>query len=291
MCNSCALVGKIMVKLEVRCPTCSKRGNIEVSEEEVKNSTRGLFAVNIPEDIVCSHSFIAYVDKNLTVRDTYTADFQIELPAFESKEEEGVDSSITDLIDVSLIKLNLTVSNLAHIFRSMIFKNKVLFISDQDFLFNKIAQFFDYITQDSYNLNIEFINNRNFKSEIFKDYVILKGSEILNDPQELFNKKKLNVEKTIAQRFISEYEAVNSLNILKNELKKTYELSNSILEKVQKLKKDKKIYSRQIIEHLEKVHNVKISIPYLDFLFEIVENYFEVEIPKSSNISNFLGTL
>ena len=280
-----------MVKLEVRCPTCSKRGNIEVSEEEVKNSTRGLFAVNIPEDIICEHSFIAYVDKNLTVRDTYTADFQIELPSFESKEQESVDVSLTDLIDVSLIKLNLTGSNLAHIFHAMIYRNKILLISDQDFLYDKIAQFFNYITQDSFHLHIQFINQSQFKATDFKDYVVLKGAEILNDPHELYNKKKLNVEKTIAQRFISEYEPTTSLLILKNELKKTYELSNSIIDIVQKLKKGKKVYSREIIEALEKKHNIKISIPYLDFLYEIVEHYFEVEIPKSSNISNFLGTL
>ncbi|TFF84497.1 MAG: hypothetical protein EU552_00275 [Promethearchaeota archaeon] len=280
-----------MVKLEVRCPICSKRGNIEVSEEEVKNSTRGLFAVNIPEDIICLHSFIAYVDKNLTIRDTYTADFQIELPVFESKEGEGMDTSITEVIDVSLIKLNLTGSNLAYIFRAMIYKNKIAVISDQDFLFDKFTQFFDYITQDSYKLNIQFISQSNFKAENFNDFVVLKGSEVLNDPEKLFNKKKLDVEKTIAQRFITEYEPTSSLIILKNELKKTYELSNSIIEIIQKLKKGKKVYSRQIIEDLEKSHNVKISMPYLDFLYEIVENYFNIEIPKSSNISNFLGTL
>jgi hypothetical protein len=284
-------VGKIMVKLEVRCPICSKRGNIQVSEEEVKNSTRGLFAVNIPEDIICLHSFIAYVDKNLTIRDTYTADFQIELPVFESKEGEGMDTSITEVIDVSLIKLNLTGSNLAYIFRAMIYKNKIVLISDQDFLFDKFTQFFEYITQDSYKLNIQFISQSNFKSEKFNAFVVLKGSEVLNDPEKLFNKKKLDVEKTIAQRFITEYEPTSSLIILKNELKKTYELSNSIIEIIQKLKKGKKVYSRQIIEDLEKSHNVKISMPYLDFLYEIVENYFNVEIPKSSNISNFLGTL
>jgi len=280
-----------MVKLEVRCPICSKRGNIEVSEEEVKNSTRGLFAVNIPEDVICLHSFIAYVDKNLTIRDTYTADFQIELPDFESKEGEGMDTSITEVIDVSLIKLNLTGSNLAYIFRAMIYKNNIVIISDQDFLFDKFTQFFDYITQDSYNLNIEFISQKNYKKENFNDFVVLKGSEVLNDPEKLFNKKKLDVEKTIAQRFITEYEPTSSLIILKNELKKTYELSNSIIKIIQKLKKGKKVYSRQIIEDLEKSHNVKISMPYLDFLYEIVENYFNVEIPKSSNISNFLGTL
>ena len=280
-----------MVKLEIRCPICSKRGKIEVSEEEVKNSTRGLFAVNITEGIVCMHSFIAYVDKNLAVRDTYTADFQIELPVVESKEEEGVDRSFTDLIDVSLIKLNLTVTNLAHIFHAMIYNNKILLVSNQDFLFEKFEKFFNYITKNSFELNIQFVNEKNFQKKNYKDYVILKGSEVLNDPLKLFNKKKLNVEKVIAQRFISEYDPTSSIIILKNELKKTFELSNSTVEIIQKLEEGKKIFSRQLIEELEKKHNVKVSMPYLEFLYEIVENYFKVEIPKTSEISNFLGTL
>jgi hypothetical protein len=267
------------------------RGKIEVSEDEVKSSTRGLFAVNIPGGIVCSHSFIAYIDKNLTVRDTYTADFQIELPAIESKEEEEVESSLTDLIDVSIIKLNLTITNLAYIFHAMIYNNKILVVSEQDFLFEKFKEFFNYITKDSYELNIEFKNKNSFHKRNYKDYVILKGSEVINDPHKLFNKNKLNVEKAIAQRFVSEYEPTSSLIILKNEFKKTFELSNSIVEIIQKLDKDKKVFSRQIIKDLEKKHNVKISMPYLDFLYEIVENYFKVEVPKTSEISNFLGTL
>ena len=280
-----------MVKLEIRCPICSKRGKIEVSEQEVKNSTRGLFAVNITEGIVCSHSFIAYVDKNLAIRDTYTADFQIELPVVESKEEEGVDTSLTDLIDVSLIKLNLTITNLARIFHAMIYNNKILLVSNQDFLFEKFEKFFNYITKDSYELNIQFVNENNFQKKNYKDYIILKGSEVLNDPIKLFNKKKMDVEKALAQRFISEYDPSSSIIILKNELKKTFELSNSTVEIIQKLEEGKKVFSRQIIQELEKKHNVKVSMPYLEFLYEIVENYFKVEIPKTSEISNFLGTL
>ena len=56
-----------MVKIEIRCPKCSKRNKIEVSEEEVKNTTRGLYAVNVSEGIICEHSFVAYLDKNLVL--------------------------------------------------------------------------------------------------------------------------------------------------------------------------------------------------------------------------------
>ncbi len=280
-----------MVKLEVRCPICSTRGHIEVSEEEVKSSTRGLFAVNITEGIVCSHSFIAYVDKNLAIRDTYTADFQIQLPDILPKKEEEEDKSLSELIDVSLIKLNLTVSSIAYIFRAMVYRNKVLVISNQDFLFDKLTQFFEYITQNSFELYIRFIDEANFRNENYKDYIILKGSNLINDPNKIFEKQKLNVEKTIAQRFISEYEPTSSLIIMKNEVRKTYELSKSIIEIIQSLEKGKNIYLKQLIEDLENKHNIKVSMPYLNFLYEIVENYFNVKIPKSSNITNFLGTL
>ena len=48
---------------------------------------------------------------------------------------------------------------------------------------------------------------------------------------------------------------------------------------------------KKIIEEIAKVHSVKIQFPYLDFLYEIVENYFKIQIPRSSNVSNFLSTL
>jgi len=63
------------------------------------------------------------------------------------------------------------------------------------------------------------------------------------------------------------------------------------MEIVKNLKKNEKVYSKNIIEYLVKTHDVRIQLPYLDFLYDIVENYFEVNIPKSSNISNFLSTL
>ena len=73
-----------MKKLEVRCPSCSNIGYIEISEEEVEKAARGIFAVNISEGIACEHSFVAYIDKNLSVRDTFIADFQLELPEISS---------------------------------------------------------------------------------------------------------------------------------------------------------------------------------------------------------------
>ena len=93
------------------------------------------------------------------------------------------------------------------------------------------------------------------------------------------------------QKFFEEYEPIPSLIYLQNGLLKAYQLSETIVDIVKNLKKKEKVYSKKIIEDLSNIHNIKIQLKYLDFLFEIVENYFKVEVPKSSKVSNFLGAL
>lgn len=114
-----------MVNLEVRCPNCSNRGKIEVSEEKIKHTTRGLYAVNVSENIVCDHSFVVYVDKNLVVRDSFMADFQIDMPPPISRQEIDKDiSSLMQSIDVSLLRINMTASVLAYFLKAIVRKKK-----------------------------------------------------------------------------------------------------------------------------------------------------------------------
>ncbi len=65
-----------MSKMQIICPSCAKNGYIEVSEKDIKGTSRGVLAVNIAENILCSHTFIVYVDKNLMIRDYFLVDFQ-----------------------------------------------------------------------------------------------------------------------------------------------------------------------------------------------------------------------
>ena len=69
-----------MAKIEVRCPVCSNWDNIEISDDATKNVAKGLLAVHLAAGMICEHGFIAYVDKNLIVRDCLIADFNIEAP-------------------------------------------------------------------------------------------------------------------------------------------------------------------------------------------------------------------
>ena len=281
-----------MKKLEVRCPSCSSRGYIEISEVAVEKAARGVYAVNISEGIVCEHSFVAYVDKNLSVRDTFIADFQLELPEISSpRDKEPETSPQLESIDVNLIKLNLIASLLVNIIRAIFFKRKVLVLTDQTFMIDQIHKFFDYIMENSFKASILVESEEQYQLESYKDYIILKNNIILQDNDGILNPKKISFERSLVRKFLEEYEPIPSIIYLHEGIQKTYELSEIIVERVKNLKKKEKLISNKVIEEIENVHGVKIQLSYLDFLYEIVENYFKIQIPRSSNVSNFLSTL
>ncbi len=281
-----------MKKIEVRCPSCPSIGFIEVSEVEVAKAKRGVFAVNVSEGIICEHSFIAYIDKNFIVRDTFITDFQLELPDIIPKKSiELKDSVQLDSINVSSIKLNLSASLIAYIIRTILHKRKIVLIFDQLFMFDDVRRFFEYITRNSFETELIVISEDQYNSESYNDYIIFNRKDVIKDDDGIIDVKKLGVERALVQKFFEEYEPGVSLIYLQNGLQKAYELSETIVDIVKGLKKKEKVYSKKIIEDLSRIHNIKIQLKYLDFLFEIVENYFKVKVPKSSNVSNFLGTL
>ena len=281
-----------MKKLEVRCPSCSNRGYIEVPEEEVVKAARGVFAVNVLEGVICEHSFVAYVDKNFAVRDTFIADFQLELPDIVPEQEIGPDiAQQLDLIDISLIKLNFSASLLTHVIRALLFKKKIFLLFNQSYMVDNIYKFIEYITLNSFKANILVISGEQYDIYDIKDSIILDGNKIIKDDNDILNAKTLGVERSLVRKFLAEYEPKPSLIYLQNGLQKAYELSKTVVDIVNNLKKKEKVYSKNVIEEIAKIHSVKVQLPYLDFLYEIVENYFEVKVPKSSNVSNFLSTL
>ncbi|MFW9781486.1 MAG: hypothetical protein ACFFFB_04290, partial [Candidatus Heimdallarchaeota archaeon] len=207
--------------------------------------------------------------------------------------EETVEkkSDLSKLFDIDLIKLNLTASLLGYVLKAMIFKKKIVLISNQQYLFNQISNFFHYLTENSFGIDLILISEAQYDKSSYGNHFAFKGREIITDFEGKLQTKKINVEKTIIQKFLNEYDPMTSLIILKNEIQKAFQLSKTIVEFIHNLKENERLYSKKLITELEKKHNIKIAIPYLDFLYEIVENYFEVQIPKTSGISNFLGTL
>jgi len=285
-----------MVKILLRCPVCSKQGRIELADDSGQKAQKGLLAVNVSENMICEHSFVAYLDKNLKVRNYFTADFEIQVPQESTAQATTADQfASTDLIDLDLLRMNITPRIITWIIRAIFLKKKVVFISDQDFLYNHILNFFKFVTQNSFKYElvilpiVDYMKNK----EQYQNYVVFGRNEILRDDDELIDPKKTKFENKIVEKFFEESELMSSLIILKNEIMKVYDVSTKIGDylknfDVSTLEKDS-FSTKLILDYLADTFDLKISSQYLNFLLEIVELYFDVPLPEASGVSDFLG--
>ena len=282
-----------MPKVEIRCPICAQWDNIEISDEAIKSVVKGLLAINITSGMICEHSFIAYVDKNLIVRDCLVADFKIELPESATKEEtKKILTPETDTIKFDLIKLNIPDMLMTFVFRTIFNGKKAVILSDQEFLFNHLLNFFKYVMENSFNFDITIISDLEYKKNKgeYKDHLVFKKREIIRDKEKLINLKSLEIEKSIVHKFFAEYDLMAGLIILRKEINKAYEFSKTIAEFIEN-HKGKPITSKMVLASILKKHDEKIQLPYLKFLVEIVGNYFKVEVPKINGVTSLLGFL
>jgi len=282
-----------MAKLEVRCPICAKWEIVEILDDATKNVKKGLLAVNISPGMICEHSFIAYVDKNLVVRDCFIADFKIETSEAEIVQEEGNQAlPETELIKFELIRLNISEKLMAMIFKAIFLGKKVILISKDQFLYNHIINFFRYALQDLFNIDLSSMSKENYKKakNDYEDYIVFKKSNVYHDKNKIIDSKKLIVEKKISQKLFAEYDLTTGLIILRNEIQKAFEYSKALAEFITGYQE--KIYTSKIlIDYIAEKQGEQIQKDYLTFLLEIAEHYFKIEIPKIDGVSNFLGIL
>ena len=273
-----------MNNCRIICPSCSKSGNIEISSDAFKDVARGLLAVNISPGIICSHSFVAYIDRDLNVRDHFIADFKVELPEISSIEKIQIDKvPKRDIIDVDLVRLNMPVMQFTHVLKSIFSKKKIVLISSQEFLHNHILNFFNFVTQDSFEIDISIMTREKFieNKKHLKDSMVFEGINIIQNFKKTINPKKLNVEKQIVKKFLTEQELGYGYIILKNEIQKAYELSKVIVNTINDCKKNKEhVNILKINSQLEKIYEIKIGHLYLNFLIKIVKNYFGIAVPS-----------
>ena len=282
-----------MAKLQIRCPVCAKWDNIEILDDATKNVKRGLLAVNISSGMICEHSFIAYVDKNLIVRDCFIADFKIEASEAEIAYKE-VDKALpeTESIKFDLIKLNIPEKLMSMIFKAIFLGKKVILISEDQFLYKHIINFFRYVMQDLFNIDLNILSEASYKKtkNDYDDYLVFKKGNITHDKNKIIDFKKLNIVKRISQKFLAEYDHTTGLIIVRNEIQKAFEYSKALAEFI--TGDQEKIFTSKILMDLIKEkQEERIQKDYLTFLLKIVKNYFKVEVPKIDGVSNFLGIL
>ena len=282
-----------MAKIEVRCPICSNWDNIEISDDATKNVAKGLLAVNLTAGMICEHTFIAYIDKNLIVRDCLIADFKIEAP--EVLTTEGTEDDIVPeagSINHDLIKLNIPQLLMASVFKAIFLGKGVIFISVDQFLADHIIYFFKYAMQNLFENDIIAMSKIDYKNDQknYENYIIFEKRAVIQDKDKSINPKKLKIEKSIAKKFLGEYDLVTGLIILRNEIQKAFEYSKTLVDFITNSEK-KTWTSRILIDHINAVHGERIQMNYFTFLYEIVNHYFKVEIPRTDGVTNFLGIL
>ena len=288
-----------MYQIEINCPSCKSRGYFEISEDFVKTINRGIFAINIAAHTICTHTFIAYIDKNLEVRDYFVADFQVEIPELSKEAQEfALDRNISEKkdldndFDVDIIKLNLSATIITYIIKSILSKQKILYISDLDYLNEGILNFFNYLTEDSFELNFSITTRENYEKNIkdYNDWMVFEGYEVIRDYNKIINNKNLVVEKQIVNKFITESDKNIGLTLLKGEMRKACKLAQKIVKVVNDMKnKNENINIFNINKILENEFTIKIESAYINFLTEIVKSYFGIQLPSLSEC--FLGFL
>ena len=225
-----------MVKVEIRCPACSKVGFI-VLEDKIINQ-------------MCSHSFVAYVDKNMVVRDCFITDFQFELPTMETEQIEEKEIPDQDVIDVDILKININALQLSSILRGCFFKLPVLILHNEDFLYSHIRGLFGFIFKNSFDYEILTENSSEYKEnkKKYKNYLVLEGNKILKDKNKILDPKKIKIERSIIQKFYGEYNPKSSLIILKNEIQISYELSKQIMDIIKTYDGEEKLGNKKLID-------------------------------------------
>ena len=59
------------------CPDCGRTKIVKIPENIFQAATeceKGILAILIPENTICKHNFMIFVDRNFSVRDTMTTD-------------------------------------------------------------------------------------------------------------------------------------------------------------------------------------------------------------------------
>ena len=234
------------------------------------------------------------MDKNRDVRDYILCDFLIDTPQIEI-EIESTKPQIRahDDFDVDIIKLNVYPMLLVNVLKGVFLKKEMVIVLDNEFLRGYIQQFLRIIFDETFSNEVVLLSRKTY-SRIKKEYkksIVVENSNIIQDKDKVLNQKKLKIEKNIVQKFFADNSSTSSVIIIKNEIKKVFILSKKIIEFKENLEPDKLIDSKMLIDYFKSELDIKIQIPYLKHLLEIIRTYFQVDIEITSDTIDFFKLL
>lgn len=81
--------------VRIICPKCKLENTLKVPQKII-NETKQLTTVSIPADLICEHSFQAFIDKNFIVRGYQQVDFEFSNIEFYESSVENLEGSQSD---------------------------------------------------------------------------------------------------------------------------------------------------------------------------------------------------
>ncbi|TFG08112.1 MAG: hypothetical protein EU539_03250 [Promethearchaeota archaeon] len=264
--------------VEIICPICRTKKVINIPMRIIDQSKQ-LTTLLIPADRICDHAIVPFIDKHLKVRGYQKLDASLE--EIETRSEQISEIRAED-IDIIEIKMNLRPEMMIHALSGLFYKKKVLLIIEDDltYLHDTINEFFEFIFQKSFELNLFILTKESYKKKktIYREYLVLEGKNIIGKHKKIFDLKALNMQEEFVKRFYMEGDSIISIKNLKDYIRQTHALSSKLLEYYDKLDPDQPLQIRNAIRFLEDTHFMKIKRPYFHFLIDVIKNYFNIEI-------------
>ena len=87
----------------------------------------------------------------------------------------------------------------------------------------------------------------------------------------------------IMQKFLVEDDAKSSLLILKNEIFKVFEISKKVMHLIENYKGEKQLSRERLFEKFKETSAIKITYSYLEFILDIIRNYFKFDLSALSS--------
>lgn len=258
-----------------QCPICYEKKRIEIPERIINSENRSLTNIKIPKYKICQHAFVVSVDKNFKVHESENIDF--DLTSFEKQNKLKPFN-----INVFKIKSNIKPQLLVNILYVLLHGKKVLLILRKSNEFNKeLINFFQYIFQDSFKIDISIKNKREFKKEktYYKNHIVL-----MRYHPKYINKPKIDnfeFEKEIIDYFYKKNDPIACIISLKNKIQEIYGLSQKLSEMNTKTGY---IQRKEAIRYLEDTFFLRIKKDFFYFLLGVVKNYFAINIKLSYEV-------
>lgn len=268
----------------IACPICKKQKRIPISSQIFENIKNPLATLRLEKNMVCEHEFIVYIDRNLNVRGELASDFIIS-PVIQTEKTKPEKIEL-EKIEPDIIKFNLYQSTLCYLLGGLLSGGKMVYLIEEEneFLKPSFNNFIKYLFSNSFEIKdrccIETIKNYKSEKKKFKDFIILKNVEIIQDKKKVIKSLDLRVERGMTKNFFENMSHLESMIYLHKEIQTAFILTNSVLELFKNDKEIKDINMNKIIEYLEKSHDIKVDIKYGEFLIHIVKDFYQKKIPN-----------